>query len=407
MTHLYQPAGTALNDDQMTRLREAFSRQRTTAEGLVARLKEERERQTDFVADTRSMRMVPVSEELAERLPEIPQSERLRPTKPKVAIVPVNDDELWYQATGPVAANAHAHNQIGSHLGIPRKYYLKMLEDQPDLLAANVNTWLDANPKRRMVRTMRTNGSGPVMSFARGWMSDSYRRLDALELCDAVMPLLTDPASGWEIHQCGITDLAMHIEAVYPSITADVAVGDQVALAVKLRTSEVAAGALSVAMGPMRLVCANIMWIPEYTERIVHLGSRQEGLVEVLTDRTIRMEDELVMAKMRDLVAAMANHEAFAKMVATLQRAATASLADPVAASELLGNNLGLGDGELHQVQREMMTAPGTDNMWGLANALTATAREMDFERKAELETAAGKLMTATGSWRQYTEAAA
>ena len=258
-----------------------------------------------------------------------------------------------------------------------------------------------------MVRTMRTNGGGPEMSFARGWMSDSYRRLDGLELTDAIMPLLTDPDSGWQIKQCGVTDLAMHIEAVYPMISAEVAVGDEVALAVKIRTSEVAAGALSVGIGVDRLVCSNIMWVPEYSERVIHLGSKQENLVEVLTERTIRMEDRLVMAKMRDLVAAMANHEKFAKLVSTLKEAASAGLADPVAASVLLGSNVGLSDGELHAVQGQLMSAENQATMWGLANALTATAREMDFERKAELETAAGKLMTATRSWTQYTEAAA
>ena len=120
MTRLYQPAGTVLNDSQMTRLRDAFTRQRTTAEGLVTRLKEERERQADFIADTRTMRMVPVSDELAETLPEIPQSERLEPVKPKVAIVSANESDDWYKEIGPFAANAHAHQQIGSQLGIPR-----------------------------------------------------------------------------------------------------------------------------------------------------------------------------------------------------------------------------------------------------------------------------------------------
>ena len=413
MTRLFQPAGTTLNDGQMTRLRDAFTRQRVSSDTLVARLREERERQADFIVDTRTVRMVPVNEELRETLPEIPQSERLQPVKPRVAIVPAgNDTAEWFDEVGPVAANAHAHAQISSHLEIPKKYYLKMLEQEPDLLAHNVNTWFDANPKKRMFRTMTTNGSddpnAPRMAFARGFLSNSYRRgIDSLELTDAILPVLENPTGGWELNQCGITDLAMHIEASYPDMMADVAVGDPVALAVKIRTSDVGAGAISVGLGFHRLVCTNIMLVPEYTERIIHRTAAQDELLEILTERTLRMEDELVMAKLKDLISGMVNAERFHAMVAKMRDADHADLADPVAASELLGRNLGLGAGELNAIQGQLMSGELKPNMWGLANALTATARELEFERKTELESAAGKLIHQPRDWAQYTEAVA
>ncbi len=411
MTHLYQPEGTALNDNQMTRLRDAFARQRVSSEALVARLREERERQADFIVDTRTVRMVPVNEELRETLPDIPQSERLQPVKPKVAIVPRGEaKDEWFQEVGPVAANAHAHAQIASHLEIPKKYYLKMLEEEPDLLSNNVNTWFDANPKKRMFRTMTTNGDpgAPRMAFARGFLSDSYRRgIDSLELTDAILPVLEDPAEGWELNQCGITDLAMHIEASYPNMTEFVAVGDPVALAVKIRTSDVGAGAISVGLGFRRLVCSNIMLVPEYTERIIHRTGKQGELVEILSERTLRMEDELVMAKLGDLISGMVNSERFLAVIRKMRDADGTDLADPVAASELLGKNLGLGVGELHAVQGQLMSSELKPNMWGLANALTATARELEFERKSELEAAAGKLIHHPSAWTQYAEAVA
>lgn len=412
MTRLYQPAGTTLNDNQMTRLRAAFTRQRTSSDALVARLREERERQADFIVDTRNVRMVPVNEELRETLPEIPQSERLTPVKPRVAIVPAGDPEgeAWFQEVGPVAANAHAHTQISDRLGIPKKYYLKMLNEEPDLLAHNVNTWFDAAPAKRMFRTMTTNGTdnpdAPRMAFARGFLSNSYRRgIDSLELTDAILPMLEDPKTGWQLEQCGLTDLAMHVEASYPTMTSEVAVGDEVSLAVKIRTSDVGAGAISVGLGFRRLVCSNIMMVPEYTERIIHRCAKQEELIEVLSARTLALEDELTMAKLKDLIAGMAHADRFAKMIAKMREANSADLKDPVAASELLGRNLGLGGGELHAVQGQLMSGELKPNMWGLANALTATARELDFERKSELESAAGKLIHAPRAWTQYVDA--
>lgn len=64
--------------------------------------------------------------------------------------------------------NDTAHNQIGVFTDIPKKYYNKMRENEPELLAGNVNTWLDKSDKTRMVRTM----DGTVRAF----LSDRYRR---------------------------------------------------------------------------------------------------------------------------------------------------------------------------------------------------------------------------------------
>ena len=45
-----------------------------------------------------------------------------------------------------------AHRQIGTRLGIPAKYYGKMLTEHPDLLATNVNAWFEREPTERMLR---------------------------------------------------------------------------------------------------------------------------------------------------------------------------------------------------------------------------------------------------------------
>lgn len=406
MTHLYEPAGTELAEGGLEKLKSAFERQRVAPDQLLERLREERSRQTDFVADTRTLRMVPVSEELAEDLPLIPQSERLEPVKPRVAIVAKERGEEWYETLGPLAANAHAHEQLGGKLGIPRTYYKRMLSESPELLSANVNQWLEANPERRMVRTMRTNGSGPAMSFVRGFLSNRYRRLDALEIGEAIVPSLIDPSNGWEMRQCGVTDVRVHIEAVFPNLTEEITVGDAVALGVKISTSDVGSGAFSVQLGVLRLVCANLMVVPDYSKRQIHLGGTQDELVELLSDRTLKAEDELLISKMRDVVLNMADEENFAKLVGKIKDANHAVLIDPIAASELLTQNAGLKEFEMNAMQGELVRG-GNPTVWGLTNALTATAREMDFERKASLEAFAGSLLADIGGWKQYTDAAA
>lgn len=41
--------------------------------------------------------------------------------------------------TEPLAIQETAHRQMGTHLGIPWRYYEKMLQEEPGLLAHNVN----------------------------------------------------------------------------------------------------------------------------------------------------------------------------------------------------------------------------------------------------------------------------
>jgi hypothetical protein len=54
----------------------------------------------------------------------------------------------------PFAINEVAHDQIGTKLGIPSRYYNRMLTDDPELLATNVNTWFKSEPSKRMIRTL-------------------------------------------------------------------------------------------------------------------------------------------------------------------------------------------------------------------------------------------------------------
>lgn len=395
--------GTELTDDQQNRLQQKYERQRFDAQGMLDELRKERGEQLDFITDTRTIQMVPVSDELREQMPEVEEQQRLHPTLPQVAIIPrAGQDEDWYAESGPVVPNAHAHEQIAAHLKIPTKYYRRMLAEQPDLLTHNVNRWMGEAPARRMFRIQKDDNIG----VARAYLSDRYRRLDNLELAESFVPMLADESSGWRIHQCGLTSIRMHIEAVFPDLTGEVTVGDAVALAVKISSSEVGSGALNVQLGVHRLICANLMVVPKWSQRQVHLGRTQDEFVALLSDETIRKEDQLIIDKMRDVVTGMADTERFKELMATMTDSARATVNDPIAASEVLSKNLSLKEGELRLVQNNMVTG-GDSSMWGLTNALTATARDLDFERKAELELAAGTILETASAWKQYTEAAA
>jgi hypothetical protein len=402
--------GTKLDTDEMTRLHAQLTAQRVRADQLVENLREKRSRSFDFIADTRSLQMTPVPDEVADQLPEIDEVKRLEGRKPKVAIMPrVEGDGGWFEKFGPLAANANAHEQMSQKTPIGSRYYKHMLAHDPELLCANVNRWWTETPKERMVRAevIPENGAKPL-GFARAFLSNSYRRLDNLEVCDAMLPMLTADESPWNVTQCGVTDIAVHIEAQAPNIQGEVRVGDPVMLAVKIETGEVGNRALTAKLGFFRLECSNLLMVPSYSQRQVHLGRAADEFVELLSEATLKAEDQLVIDKMRDIVAAMYDTQKFAEMLETATDSADkdkAGLKSPVHATQLLASDTGLTEVEGVMVWNEMMRG-GDPTMWGLTNALTATARQLEFERKAVLETTAGRVLSGKEGWSRYVNAA-
>jgi hypothetical protein len=107
--------------------------------------------------------------------------------------------------------NEIAHDQIGTHLEIPSKYYDRMRREAPVLLADNVNEWFRRFPAPRLLRTMDKT--------ARAFLSDTYRPLENEDLAEAVLPILHDLKL--DIMSCDVTDRRLYIKAVDERLKAD------------------------------------------------------------------------------------------------------------------------------------------------------------------------------------------
>ncbi|HMM61136.1 MAG TPA: DUF932 domain-containing protein, partial [Candidatus Rifleibacterium sp.] len=147
-------------------------------------------------------------------------------------------------------ANEIAHNQIAGRLDIPVKYYKRMQENAPHLLAFNVNHWLHKNPETRMIRTL--DGT------ARAFLSDRYQRIENEEIAETVLPVLLEQ-DGVEIESAAITESRMYIKAVFTKIEGEVKLGDVVQAGVAISNSEVGQGAVKVEPLVYRLICRNGM----------------------------------------------------------------------------------------------------------------------------------------------------
>lgn len=282
-----------------------------------------------------------------------------------------------------------AHSQLSSALNIPKPYYDRMLSEQPDLLAKNVNTWLSAQPSRKLIRTL-DNG-------IRAILSDSYRPLDNYDLAEAVLPKLIDLEA--RVESCEVTDSRLYLKAVSEKISGQVRVGDTIQAGLMVCNSEVGQGSLQVAALDFRLVCSNGM-IREHAIRKAHLsrGSRGQDAIEdareFFRDETRLADDRAFFLKVQDAVGSMFVEDRFLERIEQYKEASERKIeADPVEVVEMARNRYQLNEGEGKSVLKHLIEG-GSLTAWGLANAVTRAAQDVDsYDRSTEMETFGGKII--------------
>ena len=285
---------------------------------------------------------------------------------------------------GEYAINGNAHNQIGSRLSIPAKYYDRMLSEAPHLLAANVNTWFNHNPERRMVRTL----AGTTRAF----LSDRYQRVDNHEIAEVALPVLLG-IPNVQIVSTQITDSRMYIQAVSPRLEGEVKKGDVVQAGVIISNSETGNGAISVAPMIYRLVCLNGLIIPDQRFRAYHVGRKIEDNAQLWADDTMKADDRAILLKVRDMVAAAVSEANFQKTVEQMRNTTEAKIeGDPRKSVEVLGKKLGTTEAENGGILRALIEG-GDLSAWGLINSVTAQAHNAQYDRAVEFEAAGGTLL--------------
>ncbi len=282
-----------------------------------------------------------------------------------------------------------AHRQIGDYLSIPRKYYDRMLQENIDLLAQNVNSWLQRETGERMVRT--------IDGKARAFLSNRYRRIDNLDIARITLPIIEKmPDAIYE--SCQITDDYMYIKVVNPRLTAEVVPGDIVQAGVVISNSETGQGAVCIQPLIYRLVCSNGMTVNEARTRRNHIGrvnSSEENFL-LYSEATLQAEDKAFVMKVQDTVRAAIDEARFARILGKLrdsreQKLNTANLSGVV---KLASASLGITDAESEGVFQRLIE--GTDyTLYGLANAVTRHSQDVEnYDRASKLEEIGYQIVT-------------
>ena len=294
-----------------------------------------------------------------------------------------------------------ARRQLADKLKIPYAYFERMRGEQPVLLDRNVNTWLQSDDDRRMLRTLDGN--------VRAVLSERYRRLDNFDLAESVLPILRQlPEVRFESVE--LTETRMYLKCVTPQFKIEMAPGDIVQAGVVISNSEVGQGTLSVQPLLYRLVCRNGLIASDRALRKTHvgraLGTDDDGIT-VFKDDTLRADDKAFFLKVRDVVQAAVSDATFRQAAQKLQKTLHIPLiGDPVKTVEVLANRYTLNDAERSGVLRHLISE-GDLSGYGLVNAVTHFSQEVeDYDRATEFEMLGGRLIElAAPDWKELAEA--
>lgn len=330
-----------------------------------------------------------------------------------VAMVVLQSDQSELQR---FSITDNAHRQIAGWLSIPWTYYKRLLNDHRDLVITQVNALFEREPGTRMLRTM----DGKCRAF----MSNGYKRLDHDTILAKTLPALYSKNGELPAHKVlasHIDDNDMRIRVVWTDDALAQDIGDAphgkgrdiVMPGFEIGNSETGRGSLFVRGFFYRSYCDNgCVWgigdnAIEF--RRTHIGGRLKTAgADILSQETLRKDDEAILAVMTDIMKSMGSRDFIQKMGDTLRALRGGQqIANPVPAVQVLAKEVGLRESELDKVV-ENLIADGDLSRWGALNAITAVANsdEVTQERAFELEEIGASLITMQLSqWRKIAEA--
>lgn len=303
----------------------------------------------------------------------------------------------------PLEINQIAHRQLGAHLKIPVDYYDRMLSQYPDLLAQNVNTWLQREPSTRMVRTLG--------GTARAFLSNRYRRIDNIEIAKIVLPIIGQ-MNGAHFESCQITDSRMYLKVVNTRLEAEVVPGDIVQAGIIISNSEVGQGSVSIQPLVYRLVCSNWMVVNDAKARKYHTGriNTLEENFQLYSEETLAAEDHAFVKKIEDTVKAAVDEARFAQVIDLMRNATEAKMntADVPKLVKLASKDFGIKDEESTGILQHLIE--GKDlTLYGLSNAVTRHSQDVEnYDRATQLESIGYKILSMPApQWNRINQMAA
>ena len=297
---------------------------------------------------------------------------------------------------------------VAEKLGVPLSYLRRMRADRPDLYDANVNGWLRGNdhtgPDTRsfLIRAFTGDDKG----IARAFLSDSYRRIDNLDILTSALTAVKDSGIEVDVRSCDLSERHMRIVVDAPAIQANAdlllknyrspftgnsgADNPVVQAGLVIKNSETGGGAFSIAPHLKVLVCNNGMTITHDAQRSVHLGGKLESGVVAWSDATQEKALELIQAKTKDAVTSFLDRDYLVKTIDALEVAAGKELeGDKAKAVTKIGKALTYSEEQISGIMDHFIKG-GDTTAGGVMQAITAYSQTVqDVDQAIMLEESA------------------
>lgn len=294
---------------------------------------------------------------------------------------------------GQFTMHDNAIYQVAERMGIPSRYLRSLAQGEPwaILLAAHLlnqhSEWTQRS--RVLVRT--------VGSQVRGVLSDSYRRLNSVEILTAFVQEAA--GQGAVISDAYMNDTKVWAETILPTpITVPTAKnGDVIIFAgARFSTSDYGDGAVDMRAFLLNGACLNGM-VRESVMKQVHLGSKLPDNL-ALSDETYRLDTQTTVSAVKDLTKGLFSRDNLMQRAIEIQGASEIEV-DFNHELKRLTKDGGLLKTEGKEIEKILMRnnpddgVQGGATLWKLTQAITAHARELTPERSRELHEISGSLL--------------
>ncbi|AQZ70456.1 DUF932 domain-containing protein [[Actinomadura] parvosata subsp. kistnae] len=346
----------------------------------------------------------------ARKIDVIVPAERLRAVGTHLELIgtePLVTKDGVTATAGRYLPTAHCDQDIATKLGIPAQYLRRTREEQPRLYEANINGWLQADPRRRFLfRALAGNGRTGV---GRALLSNSYKIVDNLDVLMAALAGITDSGVAVQIDGADLTERRMflrvaceQIQAYAPDLVtgyrspfsgADAAAHPVVFAGFLLANSETGDGAFTITPRLTLQVCRNGMTINRDVLREVHLGGRMDDGIVRWSPDTLAKSMALVTARARDAVRTFLDVDYVRAKIAELSRQARVEVAEPDQTIAFVATKLSFTKDQQQLILQHFIKG-GALTAGGVMHAVTSAAQVLDDAEKAfELESRAVQAM--------------
>ena len=289
--------------------------------------------------------------------------------------------------------HSNAISQISEKMGVPAKYLRELAmgdEWQKQLCATILNEHSGWTQRTRVL--VRAVGME-----VRGVLSDSYRRLNSVEIITAFIQEAS--VQGAVMSDAYMNDTKVWCETILPTpIEIPTRKNGMVTIfaGARFSTSDYGNGSVDMRSFLLNGACLNGM-VRESVMRQIHLGGRLPDTL-ALSQRTYELDTKTTVSAVKDLTKGLYSRDTIMQKAIEIQGASEIDVDFDKELKSLVQRGALLKN-EGREVEKLLMNnnpddgITGGATLWKLAQGITAFAREQEPERSRELHEISGQLM--------------